>query len=227
MGYQYSLTRRVVCLIMGLLLLGLGVALSTRPELGSSPISSPSYALTFVFSGSLGFWLVIVNFILVGGQILILRKEFQLLQLTQLLVACCLGFFVDIGMWITQFYIPDNYALRMIEQLFGCLFIALGVICQIAANLFYIPGEGFIKCISTKYRWHYGTVKIFVDSSLVIIAIAISVIGTGKLQGVREGTIVAAILVGFLVRRMDRPLRSLKKLLIKKATFSNSFLAKN
>ncbi len=214
MVYKYSIYKRVVCLIIGLLFLGFGVALSTRPELGSSPISSPSYALTFISSYSLGMWLVFLNVLLVIAQVFIMRKDFKLIQLTQILTVCFLGFFVDIGMWLTQFYIPINYALRMTEQLIGCYFIALGVMCQIAANLFYLPGEGFIKCLSTRYKWNFGTTKIYFDSSLVVLAIIISLVGTGEIQGVREGTIITAIGVGFILRKLNKPLRTIKKLLL-------------
>ena len=38
------------------------------------------------------------------------------------------GLFIDLGMWVSSFYIPENYWLRILEQLLGCAVLAFGIV---------------------------------------------------------------------------------------------------
>ena len=50
----------------------------------------------------------------------------------------------------------------------------------------------------------FGYVKIMVDVSPVVIAAALSLIFLHGLQGVREGTVAAAVFVGMLAKQLNR-----------------------
>lgn len=216
MKHRYSKCKRAICFFIGLALCGFGVALSTTPSLGTSPISSLPYVLTFIVPLSLGVWTVLCNVIFLLAQIAILKKEFQWFQLSQMGAVALFGLFIDLGMWLSSFHVPDSYWLRLVEQLLGCAVLAFGIVLELIANVTYLPGEGVVKAIA--YRWHlnFGKVKICFDSTLVCLAIIASLAGTGQISGVREGTIIAAVAVGYLVRLYRRPSRALKLTLVKK-----------
>ncbi len=194
---------------------GLGVAFSTRPAIGTSPISSLPYVLTLFAPLSFGVWTVIVNILFLLGQIIILRGNFRWLQLSQLGAVCVLGFFIDFGMWLSQFCIPHTYFMRLVEIFIGCIIMAAGISCELAADITYIPGEGLVKAIAAHWRLNFGKVKVFFDVSLVLIAFCISLYGSGKVYGIREGTVIAALSVGYLVRLWQKPFRVVKRSLIK------------
>ena len=215
MKFRFSKRKRFACFAMGLALCGLGVAMSTRPELGTSPISSFPYVMTFIAPLTLGQWTIIINVLMVLAQIAILRKEFQWFQLSQMIASVLLGTFIDAGMWLTAFFIPQNYLLCMAEQLLGCAVLACGITMELIAEVTYMPGEGLVKTISEYWRLNFGKVKICFDLSLVVIALAVSLSFCGEINGIREGTLVAAFAVGLLVKSYLKPFRSLKRLLVK------------
>ena len=192
--------------LFALWIVALGVAFSTKVGLGTSPIASPSYAMTFIMPLTLGTCVVITNIFLILGQIFILKKDFDYFQLTQFISIVILGIFVDIGMLLADLFTFQNYFLLLLEQFLGCVLLAFGIRLEIAVNCIFLPGEGFVEAIVHKYKLKFGIVKIIFDLSMVVLAALITLIFSGEVQGVREGTLIAAIVVGLLIRYCDKPI---------------------
>ncbi len=211
MSYRISKRRRFLLFFLGLFLAGLGVGLSTLPELGTSPITSLPYVLTFIFPWTLGMTTIVLNILFIFLQFAILKSRFQWKELGQLPTLFAFGFFIDFGMWIASCYIPENYGLRIVEVLLGCIFLAGGIALQLFADISLMPGDGFIRTVANEYKIPFGKVKICFDTSIVVLALLTSFIYFHNITGVREGTIVAAFLVGLLIRKLQRPMRPVKK----------------
>lgn len=118
-------------------------------------------------------------------------------------------------MWLTNFYIPESYFLRVTEEVIGCLFLAVGIGFQLIANISLMPGDGFIRVVSEEYHIPFGTVKICFDSTIVISAIIFSLCCFQNITGVREGTVIAAFLVGYFIKQQLGAMRKVKLLLLK------------
>lgn len=73
-----------------------------------------------------------------------------------------------------------------------------------------LPGESFVRAIVQTWSTNFGTTKIIFDSSMTIIAGALSFVFSGRLNGVREGTVIAALLVGFIARLLGKKLAFIK-----------------
>lgn len=108
---------------------------------------------------------------------------------------------------------PENYFVKMIALLAGCLVLGLGVYLEVLADVVMLPGESFVRAIVQTWNTNFGTTKIVFDSSMAIIAGALSFVFSGKLNGVREGTIIAALLVGFIARLLGKRLEFIKSYL--------------
>ena len=215
MKHRFSKRKRFILFLMGIVLAGLGVAMSTRPGLGTSPISSLPYVVTFITPLTLGMTTVSLNMIFMLMQIAILRSRFQWTSLGQIPTLFAFGFFIDLGMWLSSFYIPQSYPLRLVEELLGCTLLATGITFQLMANVSYMPGDGFVRTVSDEYGIPFGTAKICFDASIVLLAILLSLCCFRNISGIREGTVLAAVLVGFLIRTMQQPLRFIKRQLVK------------
>lgn len=76
-------------------------------------------------------------------------------------------------------------------------------------------GEAFVKAISDKSGKNFGNIKIGFDISCVIISIVLSLIFyKGRVVGTREGTIIAALFTGIVVKFFGKYLKNpLNKLL--------------
>ena len=91
-----EIAKRYIILVVGLFLSALGVAFTKHGELGVSPISSVANVMSYKFTFfTMGTWLIIWNCVLIAGQIVILRKRFQLIQLLQIPLSFLFGYFTD------------------------------------------------------------------------------------------------------------------------------------
>jgi cytidylate kinase len=88
--------------------------------------------------------------------------------------------------------------------LLGCLILGIGVYLEVLADVVMLPGESFVRAVVVTFHTEFGTTKIAFDCSMAVIAGVLSFVFFGKLQGVREGTLVAALLVGFIARTLSR-----------------------
>lgn len=210
MSYHFSKIKRFILFFAGLTIAGIGVALSTRPGLGTSPITSLPYVTTFKIPWTLGMATVVVNLLFILAQFMILKRRFGWKHIAQLPTLLAFGFFIDFGMWLTKFYIPEFYFLRIAEEVIGCLFLAAGIGFQLVANISLMPGDGFIRVVSEEYHIPFGTVKICFDSTIVLSAIIFSLCCFHNITGVREGTVIAAFLVGYFIKLQQKTMRRVK-----------------
>lgn len=143
-----EMIKRYSLFIVSLFFSALGVAITKRGELGVSPISSVANVMSCKFiSLSLGTWLIIWNCALIFGQIVILRKEFKLIQLLQIPLSFLFGYFTDFGMWCVSHISVDNYLVRIILVVSGIIILGFGIALSVIANVISIEnnrcqGEG-------------------------------------------------------------------------------------
>lgn len=210
-----EIAKRYILFIFGLFFAAIGVAFTKHGELGVSPISSVANVLSYKFSAfSLGTWLIIWNCVLIIGQIVVLRKNFQLIQFLQVPLSFLFGWFTDFGMWVVAGIPTPNYFIRMIMVLIGIIILGFGISLSVTANVILNSGEAFVKAISDTSHKEFGNVKIAFDITCVILAIVLSLIFFDfSIVGTREGTIISAILTGFVVKIflkvIQKPIESL------------------
>ena len=131
-----ELVKRYGLFIVSLFFAALGVAVTKRGELGVSPISSMANVLSCKFAFlSLGTWLILWNCALIVGQVILLRKEFQLIQLLQIPLSLLFGVFTDFGMWCASYIPVQHYAVRLALVLCGILILGFGVSLSVIANV--------------------------------------------------------------------------------------------
>lgn len=206
-----ELSKRYFLFILGLLFSGIGVAITKRGELGVSPISSVANVVSYKMQGfTLGTWLLIWNCVLLFGQILVLRSKFQMIQFLQIPLSVLFGWFTDFGLWISSYLPNSNYAIRLLLVIAGIVILAFGISLTVIANVVMNSGEAFVKAVSDQTGKTFGNVKIAFDVSCVVLAIILSLLFFDfKVIGTREGTILAALLTGTMVKwcqkRMEVP----------------------
>ena len=148
-----ELTKRYLLFIISLFFAALGVAVTKHGELGVSPISSVANVLSLRFTVlSLGSWLIFWNCVLILGQILILRREFQMIQLLQVPLSFLFGYFTDFGMWCVSFFPIEHYAVRLLFVVCGIIILGFGISLSVIANVIMNSGEAFVKAVSDKTK---------------------------------------------------------------------------
>lgn len=209
-----ELIKRYIFLLAGLFVNGLGVSFITKAGLGTSPITSIPYTLSLGFTPTVGMFTFVFNIFLIILQLILLRRNFQLQNLLQLPIIALFSFFIDLTMSLLGFIQPETYVLKVISLVIGCLILGFGVFMEMVANVAMLPGEATVRAVSDVFSTDFGKTKIAFDSSMTIIAAILSFIMFKHLDGVREGTIVAAILVGFIARLFKKYIGGIEKILI-------------
>lgn len=205
--------KRYIIFLVGLFVNSLGVSLITKANLGTSPISSIPYVLSLNFPLTLGNFTIIFSILLIILQLFILRKNFKLEHLLQIPISILFGYFIDLTMLLFSFVNPTAYIAKLIYLLIGCVILGFGVYMEVLADVAMLPGESFVRTIVQTWHREFGSTKVCFDVSMAVIAAALSFILAHRLDGVREGTVIAALLVGFLARQFGRLLAFVKPML--------------
>lgn len=167
-----------ILLLISLFIMTIGVAVCVRSMLGSSVISTLPYV--FETAGkqihgiprlTIGQYTYIMNAVLVVGQIAVLRRKFEPVQLFQLLVGFVFGSLIDVNMWLTAWLAPDTLCTKVLAQVIGCTILGVGIALEVRCGSVTMPGEGFPVAISSVTGVPFHKVKICVDISLVTLAV--------------------------------------------------------
>ena len=192
--------KRYLLLLVGLSIMAFGVAFSIKASLGTSPISSVPYVVSLFTPLTVGTATITMHCVFILLQILILRKNYHPIQLMQLPVAFFFGYLTDFGVWAVQGITCNTYWQQWIVCLIGILLVAVGVSFEVKA-----AGEGVVLAICKVLpKVKFGYMKVGFDVTLVVIACILSIVFTGRLQGVREGTVAAALLVGLIAKQLGK-----------------------
>lgn len=143
-----------ILLLFALYIMTLGIALCVKSMLGSSVIS----VLPYVFHDAgtngqvpaltIGQYTFIMNALLVVGQIGILRRQFEPVQLFQLLVGFVFGLLIDLNMNLISWLQPIALWEKATAQLVGCTILAAGIAFEVRCGSITMPGEGFPVAVS-------------------------------------------------------------------------------
>ena len=85
--------------------------------------------------------------------------------------------------------------------------VAFGVFLYMEVDLVAMPMEGLTQAIARKVGRPFHNVKIVVDCSTVALGILLSFVFLHGLMGIREGTVITAIVVGKVMGLFKKPLQ--------------------
>ncbi len=204
---KYQLSLRYIAFFIGLYLNSFGISVLTRANLGTSPISSIPYTLSYIPNSlSMGSFTFIFNTLLTLAQILILRRDFKLRHLAQIPASLIFSVFIDFNMGLLRGLPNTIYPLQLLFVVLGCLIMAFGIYVEVTADVIVLSAEGFVMAICRKLKKEFGNVKVVFDVSYCLLAALISYLLFHSVLGVREGTLIAAFAVGFFSRIFSRRL---------------------
>lgn len=198
-----ELIERYATLIVGLFLMSIGIALSIHAQLGITPISCPPYVLSLGLSPTVGQFTIAMHVLFVLIQVAILRRSFPKLQYMQLVMGFLFGFFIDFSVWLTAWMAPEAYWMRVLYVIVGSAILAVGIVFEVTPKVMLIAGEGLMLVLAKLWKKPFGKVKIGFDCSLIAISLVFSFFLFGEIRGVREGTLISALLVGFFVGKIQ------------------------
>lgn len=201
---EWKKINRYVLYLLSLFIISLGASLSIKANLGTSPLICLPYVCSLISNLSVGLVIFLFTVLFIIIQIVLLGKGFEKRQYLQFIVGSIFSFFVDFSLMLVNFINPVGYVNQFLLLLFSCLVVAVGVLLEIQTEVVYLPADGVIVAISKVLKKEFPKVKPFVDTSMVIMAAILSVVFLGYLAGVREGTIISALIIGPIVKILQK-----------------------
>ena len=204
--YVEQFIRRILVYTLGLWVLAFGVAISVNSNLGVSPVNSLPYVVSLITGKELGTCVIMIFLIYIAVQIVILRKEFQWFNLAQILCSTVFGYFVDLSKWILGDFALPTYAGRMVMLAVSIVLVSIGIFLYLSVDLLNMPMEGMTKAMTRKIfkKMQFHQVKVLTDCTVVGLGIVLSFVFMGEVQGIREGTVLSALLVGKVMKQLQK-----------------------
>lgn len=220
MGKKERLKRYIIFAV-GLYITAFGVALTTKAGLGTSPITAIPYTLSLILPQlTIGNWTIIFNMLLLVGYMVILRDKFRRIELiigvmmSQTIVMTAFGYFIDFSVFLLGNIALQLYVLKLLLMVSSCAIIAFGVYLQLISDVTLLSGDLFNSAIAQVLHKEYGSVRVASDIIMSSTAAVLCLIFLGALTGVREGTVIASLIVGNIINFYNRRLTRLNYLLL-------------
>lgn len=201
-----KLVRQYGLFLVGLFVASLGVAFSTKAGLGTSPVASVPYSISLM-SGLLTFggWLNLLSVLQITVQVLLLGRRCKPVEIViQTLLAFVYGYLTDFSCGLIAGLKVGSYPMQLVFMLISCIVLAFGIWLQLKGGVAMLPGEAMNRAISTRTGRRYETVKVFFDVFYIVVSAVLGIVFLGGLKGVREGSIIAAVVIGNLIRFYNR-----------------------
>ena len=182
-----------------------GVAFSIVSTLGTTPISSISYALVLITDINIGITTFVFNAALILLQFLILRSRFHKKRLLQLINCIVFSYFNALALAVVSQIPFDGSILMMAVFLIISIFLtAFGIFVYMPANIAPLPGEGCVEAITIVTGWRFSTIKIAFDATMVAVSLVMCALWyTNVFGAVNVGTVISAFMVGFTLRQIN------------------------
>lgn len=211
-----TILKRYPVFILGLYFLSLGIVLIVRSALGTTPISSINYVLSINSVLSLGTWTFLFNLLLIAGQFWLIRDRYSRRDILEILLQIPFSFlfaaFIDFNMMFTGQLHPGSYGLSVALLLTGCVVQSIGVVLEIKPRVAMMSAEAFVKYASQRYNREFGKFKVCFDITLVTLAAVLSFLLSQRIEGIREGSLIAACITGYIVTFLNRRIITRKTL---------------
>lgn len=211
-----SVIKRYLVFVLGLYFLSAGIVLIVHSALGTTPISSVNYVLSLNTPLTLGTCTFIINMLLILGQFWLVRDNKSRQDIVEILLQIPFSFifsaFIDFNMSLASNLHPSGYAMSIALLLAGCIVQSVGVVLELKPRVAMMSAEAFVKYASNRYNKEFGRVKVCFDISLVTFAVLLSLAFTQSIEGVREGSLVAACLTGYIVSFLNHKIMTRRNL---------------
>ena len=207
------LAAQVAVYFLGLLILAFGVVFAINSDLGISPVNALPRAASLSFGFGMGISVTVFFLLCLVLQMLLLRRDFKPIDLTQIVYSFVFGYFVDLAIWVKGSFTLPTYAGQLTMLAISLILISCGLSLYLEAKLIPMPAEGLVVAIVLKMKnTSFPRVKVVFDCVLVSLAMLMTIVFMGGIYGIREGTVISAVLIGklmhfnrkFIVRALDK-----------------------
>ena len=198
--------------ISGLCILALGLTLSTKADLGVSPIIAVSFCVSKLTGARFGdmTFLLYASFVIIEMVLHLIpgrrcpadRKKAILADALQLPLSYVFTMLLNVlSSWIQA---PDTMALRIAVMLASVILVGIGAALSLDMRLVANPGDGLVQAVSDRTGIELGLAKNIVDITCVTLTCILSMVVSHSIIGVGPGTLIAMLGIGRVIALVNR-----------------------
>ncbi|MEH7745447.1 YitT family protein [Neobacillus drentensis] len=197
---------KFVVYVLGILLLTLGISLTIKSDLGTSPFDAVLVGLSINVGLTVGSWEIIIAFILIGCNSILKRQHPEVLGL---LTAFITGIGIDMWLFLLHHLItPELWYSKVVCFGIGLVVIGLGTATYLHTNFAPIPVDRLTLIIQELTRTNIFFSRTFIYLVFLIMAMILNgPIGVGTLLTVCLGGLILNYFMPFTEKVLDRILK--------------------
>lgn len=191
---------RLLFFLTGMVILVIGVVLCSKVQFGMAPFDS------FVLNTSIGLGIkygtvnILVGCLFVLLQILVLRKEFKVISLIQIVFLVLISVIMDFFMYrVFAFEFSSSMMIRVPLFVLGLTMISLGIGMFMSAQFYSFPLETLIALLYEKYHLKVSVIKWAIDAIFLVLSFGICLWFQLPDFNIGLGTIILFLAVGPLI----------------------------
>lgn len=193
---------RVLLYLVGAVVLGFGIVLCVKCEMGVSPINSVPYVASHLVPLSLGALSIVFYLVNIAAQLILSDRKAYVGILLQLPVSFLFGAVIDL--WDVLLPSAGTMFLRLVCLCGSLIFTAIGILLIVTADLVPDPPTGAVQVISQVTKKKLGNVKVVYDSSCVVLGLFLSLFCLHQIIGFGVATIASAVFVGKILAFLQK-----------------------
>ena len=193
---------------LGLLILAFGTALMEKADFGMSMVVAPAYLIHLKVSQYLPFFTFGISEYVFQAAVLVMislvmgkaKKSYLLSFATAFLY----GTVLDAAIWLVALFPCSGIVWQVVFYVAGLVICSIGVAFLLRT---YFPPEAYelaVKEFSQKFKMTIGKTKTIYDCCSCLLGIVLSLCFFGAFVGVKWGTIVCAVVNGWLIGQISR-----------------------
>ena len=193
--------------VLGMVGLSFSVALMTRADFGVSMVVAPAYLLYLKVSAAVPFFTFGMAEYTLQAVLLLLTavavKKLRPYFLFSFVTAVLYGFLLDGWMLLVRHFPAESFALRCLWYVLGILLGAVSIACFFKTYIAPEVYELLVKELAEKLKKPTHRVKTVYDcvSCAVSVLMSFAFFGLWRFEGVKLGTVICALVNGFLIGR--------------------------
>ena len=192
---------------IGILVLALGTALMEKADFGISMVVAPAYLIHLKVSEFLPFFSFGMSEYVFQAALLILLSlvmgKFKKSYLLSFATAFLYGTILDLAISLVALFPYTGLVWQIVFYIAGLIICAIGVALLLHT---YFPPEAYellVKELSSKFHAPVGKTKTIYDCCSCVFAIVLSLCFYRTFVGVKWGTIVCALVNGWMIGKIS------------------------
>ena len=187
--------RLLLCILM-ILLISLGASLTIKAAIGVGAWDALSVTGNSLTGIKIGTIQMLLNFICVGVQLVILKRDFQIRHVLQIGLSILIGIMVNFFLYIFLGHLLlTNYISRLVLFLIGIMIESFAMSIIMMLDVITFPLEGACMAFARRFGFQFHKVRQYSDIVFILI-VFLTLILTKETVSIREGTVLMMLLYG-------------------------------